>query len=93
MTPALPDQRFLATRSLVLELAAALDRIERHAAADPAALAADPRWQTLQTAVERLTAGADRAEAVQELFSSPYDPAWRRDGGPQLSGAGGCCGR
>ena len=32
MTRALSDQRFLAIRSLVVELSAAFDRVERHAA-------------------------------------------------------------
>jgi len=92
MQPALPEQRFLAIRSLVVELAAALDRAERHAAA-AATLEADPRWRLLAAAVERLAAGADRAEAVQLIFSDAYDPAWRRSGGPELAGSPGCCGR
>jgi hypothetical protein len=93
MARALTDQRFLATRSLVVELAAVLDRVERHAAEESVDLDGDIRWHLLAEAVARLGSGAGRVEAVQELFSDPYDPAWRRTGGPELSGSPGCCGR
>lgn len=93
MPAPLPDQRFLAIRSLILELAASLDRTERHAADAGVTLDADRRWRLLEAAVERLASGAGRAEAVQEMFSDPYEPGWRQDGGPELSGSAGCCGR
>jgi hypothetical protein len=93
MSRVLSDQRFLAMRSLVVELSAALDRVERHAAQDSVDLDADRRWRLLAEAVARLAAGTGRVEAVQELFSDTYDPAWRRTGGPELSGSPGCCGR
>lgn len=93
MSDAVSDQRFLAIRSLVVELSAALDRVERHAAEGAATLESDRRWRLLEEAVERLGGGPGRIEAVQELFSDAYDPAWRRDGGPELSGSPGCCGR
>ena len=86
----LEEQRFLATRSLLVELAAALDRTERHAAGgDAARLAADPRWMLIVAAVDRLAEGPGRAEAVQMLFSDAYSPNWRRDGGPELAGSPG----
>jgi len=90
---ALADQRFLAIRSLLVELAASLDRTERHAAGVPASLASDPRWKLLVAAVDRLAEGPGRAEALQMLFSDHYEPSWRRDGGPELAGSPGCCGR
>ena len=93
MTRVLSDQRFLAIRSLVVELSAALDRVERHAAEDSVDLHADRRWRLLAEAVARLAVGPGRVEVVQELFSDAYDPAWRRTGGPELSGSPGCCGR
>jgi hypothetical protein len=93
MTRVLSDQGFLAIRSLVVELSAALDRVERHAVEEAVDLHADRRWQLLVEAVARLGSGAGRVEAVQELFSDAYDPAWRRTGGPELSGSPGCCGR
>jgi hypothetical protein len=93
MQPALNDPRFLAIRSLLVELAAALDRAERHATGQAAALDADQRWELILAAVDRLADGPGRAEALQILFSDPYEPTWRRDGGPQLAGSPGCCGR
>jgi hypothetical protein len=93
MPHSLSEQRFLAIRSLVVELAAALDRVERHADGDSAGLESDRRWQLVRAAVDRIAAGQARAEAVQELFSDPYDAAWRRDGGPKLSGSPNCCGQ
>ena len=93
MTRVLSDQRFLAIRSLVVELSAALDRVERHAAEESIDLDEDIRWRLLAEAVTRLAAGPGRVESVQELFSDAYDPAWRQTGGPELSGSPGCCGR
>lgn len=92
MAPSLSEQRFLAIRSLLVELAASLDRVERHAADEGTPLATDRRWRLLAEAVQRLAAGSGRAETLQELFSDPYDPAWRQDGGPALTGSRGCCG-
>ena len=93
MSYSLSDQRFLAIRSLVVELAASLDRVERHAAADAAALESDRRWHLLRAAVDRLAAGAGRVTDVQELFSDVYEPGWRSHGGPELSGSPDCCGQ
>jgi len=93
MTRVLSDQRFLTIRSLVVELSAALDRVERHAAEESVHLDSDRRWRLLAEAVARLAAGPGRVDAAQELFSDAYDPAWRRTGGPELSGSPGCCGR
>lgn len=71
--PAALDQFFLDTRSRVLDLAAAFDRLDRGAGD----VAADPRLAKLRAAVEiLLTPGPDRAERVQTVFSQAYDPAW-----------------
>ena len=93
MQPVLIDPRFLAIRSLLVELAASLDRAERHASGAPSLLSSDPRWKLLLAAVDRLAEGPGRAEALQMLFSDPYEPDWRKDGGPPLAGSPGCCGR
>ncbi len=93
MTRVLSDQRFLAIRSLVVELSAALDRVERHAAEESVDLDENIRWRLLAEAVTRLAGGPGRVEAVQELFSDAYEPEWRRTGGPELSESPGCCGR
>lgn len=89
---ALSDQRFLAIRSLILELAASLDRVERHTADAGAQATTDPRWKDIVAALDLLAAGRQRAEAVQEHFSDAYEPDWRRSGGPELAGSTGCCG-
>jgi hypothetical protein len=92
MHPSLSDQRFLAIRSLIVELAAGLDRTERHAAAG-GVLEADPRWRLLAEAVERLTRPGHRVDDIQQLFSDAYEPGWRKDGGPRLAGSPNCCGQ
>lgn len=93
MPHSLSDQRFLAIRSLIVELAAALDRTERHAAVAGSALDSDPRWRLLCEAVERLVRSGERVDDIQRLFSDHYDPEWRRDGGPRLAGSPNCCGQ
>jgi hypothetical protein len=93
MPHALSDQRFLAIRSLIVELAAALDRTERHAASAGDGLDADARWRLLAEAVERLTRSGHRVDDIQQLFSDTYDPGWRADGGPRLAGSPNCCGQ
>jgi len=69
------ERTFLEIRARVLEVAAALDRIER--ADDDNHAAADPRVQNLRRAIEVLnTEGFDRAERVQMIFSDEYQPGW-----------------
>lgn len=71
------DAYFLEARSKLLDVAAMLDRIDRGAAA--AKLIDDPRVRRLRQAVELvLESGRDRAARVQEIFSLPYDPEWKR---------------
>jgi len=70
------DREFLKARHEILDVAAALDRIER---ADGAgAVAGDPRMAQLREAIALLIDGKpDRAERVQMVFSDDYDPNWR----------------
>lgn len=71
------DREFLHMRSRVLDLAAALDRIER--AAEWPAAAGDPRLAKLKEGIAMLIDDrGDRAKRVQMTFSDPYDTAWRR---------------
>ncbi len=71
------DAYFLEARCRLLDLAAILDRIGRGDGGD--ALDADPRLVRLQRALELLhDRDADRAEAIQKLFSLEYDPSWQR---------------
>lgn len=68
------DDELLVIRAKVLEVAAALDRIER--AAGPPANA--ETLATLRAAIDTLSRpGANRAEQVQLLFSRAYDDRWR----------------
>ena len=69
------ERTFLEMRARVLEVAAALARIER--ADDDGQLAPDPRLEKLHRAIELLnTTGFDRAERVQMIFSDEYQPGW-----------------
>jgi hypothetical protein len=71
------DAYFLEARARLLDLAAILDRIDR--GADPAAALADPRTKKIRRALEvLLNPTADRAAAVQQLFSLEYEPDWKR---------------
>jgi hypothetical protein len=70
------DRNFLEMRHRLLDLAAALDRIDR--GDDSATVRRDARWTQLQQALNVLLDGqSDRAERVQMVFSIAYDPAWR----------------
>ncbi len=84
MTPtrdasAVLDREFLVTRSLILNLAAALDRLDRAPVHHDGVHHAPPdrRIAQIRQALEALQEpGADRAETVQRLFSLDYDPEW-----------------
>ena len=68
------DQEFLLARAKILEVAAALDRIDR---AD-GSLANDARRTQIQAAIQvLLRPDEDRAEQVQLIFSRPYERDWR----------------
>ncbi len=68
------EREFLPLRAKILEIAAALDRIERAAQENTD----DLRWKQLQAGIRLLlTVDEDRAEQVQLLFSRVYDDLWR----------------
>jgi hypothetical protein len=70
------DQEFLPVRAKLLEVAAALDRLDR---AD-GALSNDPRRTQIQAAIQvLLRPDDDRAEQIQLVFSRPYDHDWREN--------------
>ena len=74
------DREFLAIRSKLLDIAAALDRIDR---AEGSAQD-DSRMGQIRRGVEvTASAAPNRAEQLQMLFSLPFDPQWRQeqDGG------------
>jgi hypothetical protein len=66
-------------RARLLQLAAALDRMDRAAGSgNGGSVDADARRRTIDEGLRLLlTAGADRAERIQRLFSLPYDPNWK----------------
>jgi hypothetical protein len=68
------DQELLPIRAKLLEIAAALDRIDR---AD-GSIAGDPRRTQVQAAIQVLLRPEDdRAEQIQLIFSRPYEAKWR----------------
>lgn len=72
------NREFLAIRSRLIDLAAALDRIDRA----EGSIKADPRRAKIRQALELL--GVDkpeRAEQLQLLFSLPYQDHWRQQYG------------
>ncbi|TVP98887.1 MAG: hypothetical protein EA381_11260 [Planctomycetaceae bacterium] len=76
------DDQFLQVRAKLIEVAAVLDRIDRVAATEltTADLESHPKRVALEQAIGLLlqdAAPGGRAEALQKLFSRPYDQRWR----------------
>ena len=70
------DRDFLEMRHRALDLAAALDRIDRADRAD--SVRDNPRARMLSAALHILTdGGGDRAARVQLACSEPYEQTWR----------------
>lgn len=70
------DREYLPVRAKILEIAAALDRIQR---AEGNALD-DARWKQLLAAMQIvLEPEADRAEQLQLHFSRRYDELWQEN--------------
>lgn len=71
------ERHYLEIRCGLLNLAAALDRVERSDGA--AALRDDDRLQLISRGVEIIgSSGDDRAERLQMLFSDSYVEGWNR---------------
>jgi hypothetical protein len=69
-------REFLEMRAKILELAAALDRIDRA----EGSVGADPRRALIERGLAALSdAGSGRAERVQLIFSLPYQDGWRKE--------------
>lgn len=67
------ESEFLVIRAKILEVAAALDRIDR-----AGEVVSDPRLPKLREAINLLLAKeGNRAEEVQLLFSREFDDNWR----------------
>lgn len=72
--PATLEREFLTIRAKILEIAASLDRLDR-ADGD---VGDDARMEQIRAGIEQLLSPDDgRAEAVQQVFSLPYDGGWR----------------
>lgn len=70
-------RHYLEIRCGLLDVAAALDRIERARGADEALH--DRRMDELRRAIEIVaSSGTDRAERLQMLFSDRYEPGWNK---------------
>lgn len=72
--PEVLEREFLEARARLLQLGAALDRIDRA----EGSVADDPRPGRLRQAIEALLDDSpDRAERLQMIFSLPYHDGWR----------------
>jgi hypothetical protein len=68
------NREFLEVRAKILEIAAALDRLDRA----EGNVGDDPRLGRIQQGLARLQSDQpDRAEQIQLIFSLPYDQDWR----------------
>jgi hypothetical protein len=73
--PKVLDREFLGIRARLLELGAALDRIERA----KGFTSGDPRSEKIRQAAQILLVDApNKAEQIQILFSLPYEENWRK---------------
>lgn len=67
------ERHYLEARSLMLDLAAILDRIDRGGSLS------DPRLEQFAQALRLLQEkGSGRAEKIQQLFSLKYDANWEK---------------
>lgn len=70
------NREFPEIRAWLLQIGAALDRMERGIGS----VADDPRRRSIDEALRLLlSSGATRAEQIQLLFSLRYDPKWKQE--------------
>ena len=68
------NREFLGIRARLVELAAALDRIER----GQGSAAGDPRMEQIGRSLTVLAGSQpDRVAQIQRIFSLAYDPQWK----------------
>lgn len=78
--PQVLDRHYLEIRCGLLNVAAALDRIDRSDSVNE--VRKDARMTLIREGVEiLLTSGTDRAERLQLLFSDQYIAGWNKPGG------------
>ncbi len=76
------ERQFLPVRAKILEIAAALDRVDRAAGPQEAQHQLDQLHQALEVLQQ---SGDDRAEQVQQIFSREYDDLWQEKFGSEQS--------
>lgn len=77
---AILDRDFLEIRARILDIAAALDRLDRAEVHSGDGHSPDRRLTQIRQSIEALLEpGPGRAETIQRLFSLPYEPEWRAD--------------
>jgi hypothetical protein len=70
------DREFLSIRCRLLDLAAAMDRVDRTAGQ----VNDDGRWQQIHQAIGAIASpNGNRAEQAQLVFSLSYSENWRRE--------------
>ena len=70
------DQEFLPIRAKLLEVAAALDRLDRSSGP----VSSESRRMQIHAAIQVLLRSEDdRAEQIQLIFSRPYEDGWREN--------------
>ncbi len=73
------NREFLGIRARLVEVAAALDRVDR----GQGSVADDPRMAQIQRSLAVLASSQpDRAAEVQMVFSLAYDPQWKTQSAP-----------
>jgi hypothetical protein len=76
------NREFLEIRARLLQVAAALDRLDRAAGAAGESVDTDPRLERIHRALAVLDADEPgRAEQIQMIFSRDYSTGWRGDFG------------
>jgi hypothetical protein len=74
--PDVLNREFLEVRARLLQVAAALDRLDRA----PGSAADDPRIKNIGRALDVLRGAAPgRSEQIQLIFSRPYSSEWRQN--------------
>jgi hypothetical protein len=76
------NREFLEIRARLLQVAAALDRLDRAECPAGESVDGDPRLQRIHRALAVLDSDRPgRAEQIQMIFSRDYTPTWRGDFG------------
>jgi hypothetical protein len=76
------NREFLEIRARLLQVAAALDRLDRARGSDDGSVDGDARLNRIHQALGVLDSRqGERAEQIQMIFSRDYKPTWRGEFG------------